>query len=131
MMTGGLHGTPIRVSSDRYSYQHPQRDACDATDAGGCGWIVEQHQNFEAPEDADIPEFTIEVAYKAEDRNANVAPLPGWRYVLKWKENGVSKQSRNYGYDNKEAAVRGAKRAAEEIARQLQPVHIETFTPEV
>lgn len=97
-----------------------------------CDRVVEQHQRWQKPEEGDVPEFTIEVAYKSETltRGGTLAE-PGWRYIIKWQENGQAKAARQYNFDSKEAAIRVAKREADQIARSLLPVHVETYTPEV
>lgn len=97
---------------------------------GGCGYIVDQHQRFDTPEAGDSPEFTIEAAYKTKDHTGR-AVSPGWRYILKWREAGEQRQLRNYGYESKDLAVEAARIQAKDIARQLQPVHVETYTPEI
>jgi hypothetical protein len=89
---------------------------------------VEEHQRWTTPDDGDSPEFTIEVAYKVANREGKKV-TPGWRYILKWKDNGEQRQSRGYGYESKEAALRSAKSRAKEEALALAPVHVETFTP--
>jgi hypothetical protein len=91
---------------------------------------VEEHQRWGKPEASDAPEFTIEVAFKTADRTGKKV-TPGWRYILKWRENGESRQVRGYGYEEKEAALRSAKRHAQDIALSLAPVHVETFTPTI
>lgn len=97
----------------------------------GCERVVEQHQKWKfEPEGGDVPEFTIEVAYKTHDRNG-VPVSEGWRYVLKWLEGGENKSERRYGFDSKEEAVDRAKRRAKRVALTLTPVHVETYTPEV
>jgi hypothetical protein len=96
----------------------------------GCGYIVEEHQAWGKPETADVPEFTIEVAWKDRDHTGR-AVSPGYRYIVKWKENGLSRQLRNYGFANKDQALDEAKEQATSIARQLTPVHVETFTPNI
>lgn len=99
-------------------------------DSYGCPYIVEEHQVYKKPEESNVPEFTIEVAYKTTDRVGD-AVRPGWRYVIKWLENGQQMQARDYGYTSKEAALLFAKQAANGIAKQLAPVHVETYTPEI
>jgi hypothetical protein len=89
---------------------------------------VEVHQRWGKPEEVDTPEFTIEVAYKTRSRSGPIQP--GYRYVLKWLENGEQKQRRSYGFATKGAAVDAAKAKAREVARELVPVHVETYTPE-
>lgn len=124
-MTGGR---VLRVGIERPGlYSHGQRYECDLE---GCGYVVEQHQNWGKPSEGDVPEFTIEVAYKTHDRNG-VPVREGWRYALKWKEHGEEKSERSYGYDLKERALAAAKNKADKVAKTLRPVHVETYTPEL
>lgn len=98
----------------------------------GCFPVVQQHQRWTKPEESDVPEFTIEVAYKSETLSRGGTLVdPGWRYIIKWQENGLAKAAREYNFDTKEQAIRVAKREANRIARSLLPVHVETYTPEV
>lgn len=125
-MTSGFRET-IRYSVEPGGREHHQTKECAVT---GCGWIVEEHQKWGTPEQADVPEFTIEVAYKTKD-HAGRSVTPGWRYIVKWKENGEQKQTRMYGYPTKEDALADARKDAAAIARTLLPVHVETFIPEI
>lgn len=91
---------------------------------------MEEHQRWGKPETGDVPEFTIEVAYKTKNREGK-AVTPGWRYALKWRENGEQRSERRYGYDRKDLALGAAKGRATEIALAVTPVHVETYTPEI
>lgn len=96
----------------------------------GCGYVVEEHQKWGKPEVGAVPEFTIEVAYKTKNREGKPVS-PGWRYALKWLENGEQHTERQYGFEEKDAAVRAAQRRAKAVALTLAPVHVETYTPEI
>jgi hypothetical protein len=106
---------------------HRQHPGCTTE----CGYIVEQHQRFEKPEESDVPEFTIEVAYKTKGWNGIPLDKPGYRFVLKWQENGEPRQVRSYGYATKDFAMDAAKVRAKAIALEQQPVHVETYRPEL
>lgn len=106
---------------------HRQHPGCTTE----CGYIVEQHQHFTEPEASDVPEFTIEVAYKTKGRTGIPLNKPGYRYVLKWQENGLPREVREYGYFTKGAALDAAKVKAQAVALEQQPVHVETFRPEL
>lgn len=125
-MTGGGWKV-IRYGAYAGMSEHSENRSCDAS---GCGYVVEEHQKWGKPEEGEVPEFTIEVAYKTKDHTGK-SIKPGWRYVVKWRENGEQKQARGYGYSSKESALFGAKYAADAIALALAPVHVETYTPEI
>lgn len=125
-LTGGLR-SPVRWYVGGAGAEHVQGPSCTGM---GCAFIVEEHQRWDRPDEGDIPEFTIEVAYKTKNREGK-AVTPGWRYALKWKENGELRTDRSYGWEEKEGAIAAAKRRAQEVALALAPVHVETFTPEI
>jgi hypothetical protein len=106
---------------------HEGNEFCDDL---RCGWVVEEHQKWGKPEEGDVPEFTIEVAYKAYDHVGNPVS-PGWRYILKWLESGQRKQVRDYGYATEAEAIAAARTEADRIALSLAPVHVETYRPEI
>jgi hypothetical protein len=89
---------------------------------------VEQHQRWGKPEEADVPEFTIEVTYRA---TSALGTLEGYRYVLKWLWNGQQCQARSYGFGTRDEAVAAAKYKARQKALELSPVHVETYRPEL
>jgi hypothetical protein len=95
-----------------------------------CFPVVEQHQRWGKPEEGDVPEFVIEVAYKNRDQHGNPVS-EGYRYVLKWLENGQFRQAREYGYATEADAIRSARANADRVARSLAPVHVETYRPEI
>ncbi len=115
----GLWGVSVK--------EHIQDAVCTQT---GCGYIVEEHQRFDAPEGGDVPEFTIEVAFKTKNHAGN-SVAPGWRFILKWRENGELKQARGYGYQTNDLALNAAKHRANQIALSILPVHVETYRPEI
>lgn len=112
--------------------RHPVGRFCGQSKSSPCYPVVEQHQRFQEPEPGAVPEFTIETSYKTTDRLGNPAgATTGWRYVLKWKDNGQPQYVREYGFDTRTAAVGAAQRRANRIAHALLPVQVETYTPEV
>lgn len=89
---------------------------------------MEQHQRW--TDGPDVPEFTIEVAYKTAPQTVPIY-RSGYRYIVKWVENGQPRSLRDYGYETKDEALAEARREASEVARSLTPVYVETYTPEV
>lgn len=121
----------VRVSAQAAADDVKEHDSTSLCDTFGCPYIVEEHQVFDKPETGEVPEFTIEVAYKTKDIAGNQAAVPGWRYLLKWLENGQHRSIRGYGFQSKESALAQARIEADDVARALAPVHVETYRPEV